>query len=76
MLSRHLATVFARSVAAATKSFTSVTNWVIEDRCQFLLANCIIRESSDNTWEKSGDYLSVASDRANTVTDLKPFQLA
>ena len=37
-------TVFARSDAAATKSFTpvsEVTNWAIEDRCQFLLANCI-----------------------------------
>ena len=26
-------TVFARSDATATKSFTEVTNWVIEDRC-------------------------------------------
>ena len=40
-----MSTVFARSDATATKSFTmpvpEVTNWVIEDRCQFLLANCI-----------------------------------
>ena len=39
-------TVFAGSDAAGyfTNSFTplpEVTNWVIEDRCQFLLANCI-----------------------------------
>ena len=36
-------TVFARSDATATKKFHAcvpeVTNWVIEDRCQFLLAN-------------------------------------
>ena len=53
-----------------------MTNWMIEDRCQFLLANCISvqldcflllvsqgivsvgPDSSDNTWEKSGDYSS------------------